>query len=257
MLVVERVSKLYPRPRGLQRLLIRGASSESVYALRNVSVSVAAGEVVGLVGPNGAGKTTLIKIIATLLEPTLGSVHVDGLDVRRQPALVRGRIGLVLADDRSLYWRLSGRENLEFFGVMNGMSTSDARRRAGELLERVGLASRDKLVFGYSSGMRARLSLARALLSRPPLLVLDEPTRALDPLATADVAGLLRDAADGGVAVLLSSHRLDEIENVCDRIAVVVRGAVRYDGTAADLAGHDRFADALHALLTDSEVDTW
>src|SRR6185436_17784737 len=142
-----------------------------------------------------------------------------------------------LADDRALYWRLSGRENLEFFGVMHGLSHREARTRAGTLLEQVGLASRDKLVFGYSSGMRARLSLARALLTRPPLLLLDEPTRALDPMASAAVADMLRASAADGVAVLQSSHRLDEIETACDRIVVVTDGAVRFDGTVSELSG--------------------
>jgi ABC-2 type transport system ATP-binding protein len=250
MLVVERVDKTFPPSRGLQRLLIRTASTAPVDALRGVDLGVEAGEVVGLVGPNGAGKTTLLRIIATLLEPTAGRVVVAGLDTVRDAARVRERVGLVLADDRALYWRLTGRENLEFFAGMLGFRRAAARCRAGELLERVGLAHRDKMVFGYSSGMRARLSIARALLARPPLLVLDEATRALDPLATAEIGRLVRAAAaDDGVAVLLSSHRLDEVESVCDRVAVLLDGTVRFDGTVGELAGAERFADALHAIL--------
>jgi ABC-2 type transport system ATP-binding protein len=156
---------------------------------------------------------------------------------------------LVLADDRALYWRLTGRENLEFFGVMHGLTTRDARARAGVLLDQVGLASRDKLVFGYSSGMRARLSLARALLTQPPLLLLDEPTRALDPVASAAVAEMLRQLAADGVAVFLSSHRLDEIETACDRIVIVTDGAVRFDGAVSELSGGGRFAGAVRELL--------
>jgi ABC-2 type transport system ATP-binding protein len=209
MLEVRGVGMLYPRLRGLLRYVVRTATDHEVVALRGVDLQVAGGEVVGLVGPNGAGKTTLLKIISTLLQPTTGRVLVDGYDPSHDARAVRDRIGLVLADDRALYWRLTGRENLEFFGVMHGLTRRDARARAGILLDQVGLASRDKLVFGYSSGMRARLSLARALLARPPLLLLDEPTRALDPIACAAVAGMIRDLADEGIAVLLSSHRLD------------------------------------------------
>jgi ABC-2 type transport system ATP-binding protein len=249
MLRVDGVTKVYPRPSGWQRRLIKSASDVDVHALHGVSLAVRPGEVVGLVGPNGAGKTTLIKIIATLLEATSGTATIDGHDVTRDPEGVRKRIGLVLADDRSLYWRLTGRQNLEFFGVMQGLGRRDALRRAGEMLARVGLAERDKLVFGYSSGMRARLSIARAMLGRPPLLILDEPTRALDPVATAAVGRLLRATADDGVAVLLSSHRLDELEAVCDRVVAIVEGAVRFDGSVAELSRHARFADALHALL--------
>lgn len=250
MLQVEGVEKVFPRVAGLRRLLIRGAADTDVYALRGVDLGVARGEVVGLVGPNGAGKTTLIKIISTLLDPTRGTVTVDGHDVTTAPIAVRQRLGLVLADDRSLYWRITGRQNLEFFGVMQGVPLPAVRRRAGELLERVGLAHRDRLVFGYSSGMRARLSIARAMLAEPPLLVLDEPTRALDPVATADVGSLLRQTAAAGVAVLLSSHRLDEIEAVCDRVVAVVDGTVRFDGTVAALSGEASFASALQELLT-------
>jgi ABC-2 type transport system ATP-binding protein len=251
MLRVERVSHVYPRPTGLSRRLIRGAADADVPALHDVDLEVRRGEVVGLVGPNGAGKTTLLKIIATLLEPTEGTVAVDGLDVVARAAEVRRRIGLVLADDRALYWRLTGRQNLEFFAVMQGLGRRAAKARAARMLETFGLAGRDRLVFGYSSGMRSRLSIARAMLGDPSLLVLDEPTRALDPVATADVGRVLRATAARGVSVLLSSHRLEEIEAVCDRIVVIVGGSIRFEGTVADLAGADRFADALRALLVD------
>jgi ABC-type multidrug transport system ATPase subunit len=249
MLRVESVGKTFPRPSGLTRFLIRAASPEPVEALRNIDLQVDPGEIVGLVGPNGAGKTTLLRIISTLLDPTTGQVTVDGFDTSRHPTEVRERVGLVLADDRALYWRLTGRQNLEFFGRMVGLSRRDASRRGEELLERLGLAHRDKLVFGYSSGMRSRLSFARAMLAAPPLLVLDEATRALDPVAQTDVAALLSELRAGGTAILMSSHRLDEIESVCDRITVVVHGEVRYAGTIADLAGTARFSEALHAVL--------
>jgi ABC-2 type transport system ATP-binding protein len=253
MLTVERVEHVYPRATGLRRLLIKGAAGADVPALDDIDLTVRPGEVVGLVGPNGAGKTTLLKIIATLLEATAGIVSVDGFDVRSHPIEVRRRIGLVLADDRALYWRLTGRQNLEFFGVMQGLGWAEASHRAGTLLDWFGLGGRDRMVFGYSSGMRARLSIARAMLARPRLLVLDEPTRALDPIATAEVGHLLRSTAADGVAVLLSSHRLDEIEAVCDRIVAIVGGRVRFDGRINDLAGDARFADALHALLVADE----
>ena len=249
MLEVHGVRMTFPRLRGLLRLVVRTATDHEVVALRGIDLGVGSGEVVGLVGPNGAGKTTLLKIVSTLLHPTAGYVLVDGHDPRREARAVRDRIGLVLADDRALYWRLTGRENLEFFGVMHGLTQRDARARAGVLLEQVGLASRDKMVFGYSSGMRARLSLARALLTRPPLLLLDEPTRALDPMASAAVAEMLRALAADGVAVLLSSHRLDEIEAACDRIVVVTDGSVRFTGAVSELSGDGKFAGSVRALL--------
>jgi ABC-2 type transport system ATP-binding protein len=254
MLEVHGVAMSYPRLQGLMRLVVRTATDQEVVALRGVTLNVGSGEVVGLVGPNGAGKTTLLKIVSTLLQPTAGHVLVDGRDPRDDARTVRDRIGLVLADDRALYWRLTGRENLEFFGVMHGLTHRDARARAGVLLDQVGLASRDKLVFGYSSGMRARLSLARALLTRPPLLLLDEPTRALDPIASAAVDAMLRASAAEGVAVFLSSHRLDEVENACDRVVVLTDGAVRFDGAVSELSGDGRFAGTVRALLESDPV---
>jgi ABC-2 type transport system ATP-binding protein len=251
---VEHVGKVYQPPPWWLRPLIKTASREPVAALRDTSFTVHTGEIVGLVGPNGAGKTTLIRIIATLLEPTTGRVSIGGVDIAGEPSRARQSIGLVLSDDRGLYWRMTGRQNLEFFGVMAGLSPSASRSRAGELLELVDLHERDKLVFGYSAGMRTRLNLARALLSDPQLLVLDEPTRGLDPLATHQVAGILEERAAEGKAVLLSSHRLDEVSEVCDRVVALVGGRVKFAGRPSDL--DDRgggAASALIALLSEHE----
>jgi ABC-type multidrug transport system ATPase subunit len=255
MLQVESVSKTFPRPPLLHRLLVRGASDAAVEVLRQVDLTVARGEVVGLVGPNGAGKSTLIRIIATVLDLTSGRVTVDGHDVRQQPLEVRRRLGLVLSDERSMYWRLNGRQNLEFFGRMSGLDRRESLRRTDALLERFDLAHRDRMVYAYSSGMRARLAIARAIIHDPPLLVLDEPTRSLDPVATRDVGEIIRDLAARQVAVLLSSHRLDEIEKVCDRIVVLTSGSVRYSGTIDDVTSAAAFDDALHRLLTDDTAD--
>ncbi len=161
MLQVEGVTKIYSRPTGLQRLVIKSASDVDVHALDGVDLVVKPGEVVGLVGPNGAGKTTLIKIIATLLDATGGTTTVGGFDVTTDPVAVRQRIGLVLADDRSLYWRLTGRQNLEFFGVMQGLGWKAASRRAGEMLlaRRLGRPGQD--------GVRLLVGNAGATVDRP------------------------------------------------------------------------------------------
>ena len=230
MLQFEALTKTYTPVSRWLRPMVRVAARESVEALRSVSFHVAPGELVALAGPNGAGKTTLIKVAGALLPPTGGRAVVDGIDVTTDPRGARARLGLVLPDERGLYWRLTGRQNLEFFGVLAGLSRPAARRRAGALLERVGLDDDRKLVFGYSSGQRGRLSLARALLTDPKVLLLDEPTRSLDPVSAAQVVRLLGDLAAEGRAILLSSHRLDELDAACQRMVVLVEGTVRYTG---------------------------
>lgn len=235
MLTVERLTKTFEPPTGLGRAVIRTASDRPVAALKGIDFSVVGGEIFGLVGPNGAGKSTLIKICATLVTPTTGRVVVDGVDTSTDPARVRRSLGLLLADERALYWRLTGRENLRFFGVMAGLSRREAWQRTDELLEHFDLARRDGRVFGYSSGMRVRLGLARALIAEPRLVMLDEPSRSLDPVATDEFHGYLRGVAAAGAAVILSSHRLDEVQTLCDRVLVIVDGEQRALATTEEL----------------------
>lgn len=253
MLTVEALRKSYDPPSGPVRLIVRTASNRRVDALRGIDFSVAAGEIVGLVGPNGAGKSTLIKICASLVTPTSGRVLVDGVDTVDDPEHVRRNLGLLLAEDRALYWRLNGRENLRFFGLMAGLTRHEAWRRTDELMEQFDLARRDSRVFGYSSGMRMRLGLARALVAQPRLLLLDEPSRSLDPIATAEFHTALRAVAAEGAAVVLSSHRLDEVETVCDRVLVIVDGEQRAWARTAELFSGRAGATetTIRALLSD------
>ncbi|QXC61732.1 ABC transporter ATP-binding protein [Aquihabitans sp. G128] len=249
MLTVEGASKSYgPPPRWLKPL-VRTATDETVRALHQVDLRVGAGEVVGLIGPNGAGKSTLIKLIAGLLDPDEGTISLRGTTTVRQR---QAAMGLVLADDRGLYWRLNGRQNLEFFGQLQGLDREQANLAAAAAAESVGLALDGKRVFGYSSGMKARLNLARALLHQPPLLVLDEPTRSLDPVVSEELGLLIRAQADAGRAILLSSHRLDEVAAWCDRVVALVDGTVRFDGPVDTLAD-DRSPShqVLRRLLTE------
>jgi ABC-2 type transport system ATP-binding protein len=251
MLRAEAATKVYePTPRFL-RPLLRTASNVPHRAVDAVDLEVRPGEVVGLVGPNGAGKTTFLKMAATLIEPTTGRVSVDGFDCTRDGLEVRRRIGVVLSEERGLYWRLTPRQNLELFAALAGMSRTDGRRRSGEVLELVGLEDDRTRVFGYSSGMRGRLNLARALLARPQVLLLDEPTRSLDPVAAVEATTLFTTLASEGTAVLLSSHRLDEVVRICDRVAVLIEGQVRFSGPLAELdAVEGGEAGAILALLT-------
>ena len=200
----------------------------SVSALSGVNLSVPWGRVVALLGPNGAGKSTLLRILGTTVLPDCGRVEVAGQDVVAEPVLARRSLGLVLGDERSWYWRLSGRDNLEFFAALHGLRRSSARARVGELLASVGLAeAADRRFDRYSSGMRARLSLARALLCEPPVLLFDEPTRTLDPLAAASFRDEVRSQAGAGRAVLFATHDLHEAAALADRVVVLVKGRVR------------------------------
>jgi ABC-2 type transport system ATP-binding protein len=255
MLQVEGVRRTYQPVKGLLRALTRTATDVPVEALRGIDFTVRRGRIVGLVGPNGAGKTTLIRIVAGLLDPDEGRVLVNGHDPALDQAAAARSVGLVLADDRSLYWRLTGRQNLEFHAALYGLSREVAAVRAGEVLATVGLDDSTRKVFGYSTGMRARLAIARSLVPDPPVLVLDEPTRSLDPLAARDTCDLLRGLADGGRAVLLASHRLEELERIADDIAVLIDGRIVFLGSVEELrVNGDTIMTRLEQLLDDDRL---
>lgn len=196
-------------------------------ALRGVDLEVPWGGIVALLGPNGAGKSTLLRILGTTVLPDGGQAEVAGHDVVADPGTARRCLGLVLGEERSWYWRLSGRDNLQFFAALQGLHRSAARARAAELLDDVGLTdAADRRFDRYSSGMRARLSLARALLCEPPVLLFDEPTRTLDPVAASSFRGEVRRQAEAGRAVLFATHDLHEAAAVASRVVVMVGGSM-------------------------------
>lgn len=198
-------------------------------ALVDVDLDVAAGEIVALLGPNGAGKTTLLRILATTLRPDGGGASVGGHDVVGAPAAVRRVIGLSFGEDRGWYLRISARRNLEFYGALLGWPRARVRRRAVELLGEFGLADdADRPIQQYSSGMRSRLGLARALFSEPAVLLLDEATTRLDPLAAADFRVRLQELAEQGTAILLTTHDLHEASEVPGRIVGLAQGRVAF-----------------------------
>ncbi len=212
-----------------------------VLALDRVDLDVAPGSVVALLGPNGAGKSSLVRILATTVLPDSGTASVTGHDVVTEAAEVRASLGLILGNQRSWYWRLSGRRNLEFFAALYGLRRRAAAARADELLGEVELEGvADRRVGEYSDGMRARLGLARALLREPPALVLDEPTQNLDPIAAANFRDIvLRLADERGTAVLLTTHNLHEAAALATEVVVLAMGRVvstkRARTDAADL----------------------
>ncbi|MEM4718405.1 MAG: ABC transporter ATP-binding protein [Desulfurococcaceae archaeon] len=212
---------------------------EHVEALKGVSFTVRYGEVVGLLGPNGAGKTTTLKILATLLLPDKGEAKVAGYDVVGEADKVRKNIGLMLTVEKGFYGKLTGRENLEYFAALYGIRKEKARKRINELiklLELDKLGGDYKLYEEFSLGMKARLSLARALLNDAPVLLLDEPTLGLDPPSARKIRELVKELArKEGKAILYTTHNMFEAEIVCDRIILINKGQIVAEGAPSNL----------------------
>jgi ABC-2 type transport system ATP-binding protein len=231
--------KQFPTARSLVDLLRHPLGGSPSPAVADVSLDVCAGEFVGLLGPNGAGKTTLLKILATLITPDRGTVTIAGHDVVTAAPSVRQIIAPVLANERSLYWRLSARENLELFAALLRLPARDVAERVSETLDVVGLAETGRKMVGqFSAGMMQRLLIARALLGRPRVLLLDEPTRSLDPAAAHTFRAFLREelGTRRECAVLLATHRTEEAFELCDRVVVLNRGRVIAAGPASELS---------------------
>ena len=232
------IEKSFSKKRSLKDLVTQPFKSPGrVNALRGVDLHVKTGEIFGLLGPNGAGKTTLVKILSCLILPDRGRATIGGEDTRHENK-VKPRIGLVHSDERSFYWRLSGRDNLRFFARLYDVPGRRIQSRIDELLHKVDLdEAADRRFSDYSSGMKQRLAIARALLHDPPILLMDEPTRSLDPVAALSLRALIRDELkrERGKTILLATHNLREAEALCDRIAILVAGTVRQVGTVAEV----------------------
>jgi len=216
----------------------RRGPEEWVVAVDGISLDIQEGEIFGLLGPNGAGKTTTIKMLCTLLEPTSGTARVNGYDVTRQAGLVRQSLGAVLTGERSIYWKLTGRENLEYFAALYHIPPAVARKRVADLLERFGLSKRaDEYVERYSSGMKQRVAIARALLANPPVLLLDEPTVGLDPQSARNLRELILEIKREGRTILLTTHYMEEADQLCDRVGIIDLGKIIALDTPASLKG--------------------
>jgi ABC-type multidrug transport system ATPase subunit len=205
-------------------------------ALDDFSLGLSPGEIHGLLGPNGAGKTTLLRIVAGLLRPTEGEVFIDGANAAERSRVARSALGFVPSGDRTFYLRLSGLENLAFIGALYGYTRREALGRARDVLGRVQLAEVASLKVGaYSHGMQKRLSFARALLTDPRLLLVDEATHDLDPRAARRIRTLTTEVAASGTAVIWATQRLDEIRGFVDGVTILAAGATRFQGSVAEL----------------------
>lgn len=226
---VRRLSKYFPLV-SLGRLL-RGRWGEGVWALREVDFQVAPGEVLFILGPNGSGKTTLIKLIATLLAPTEGQVFINGRDAARNPVAVKRHLGYITCNETSFYGRLTGWQNLQFFARLHGLNPRAAILPVVEELELTPYL--DRRYYTYSTGIKRRLDLARGLLHQPDVLLLDEPTTNLDPLSAAAVRKMLQRLKDQGKTMIIVTHRLEEVEKLHGRVAIMKDGRFREVRAAA------------------------
>jgi ABC-2 type transport system ATP-binding protein len=230
---IENLTKIY---QVRQRRGLFNSEDKQVEALKGVSLEVRPGELFGLLGPNGAGKTTLIKCLTTLLLPTSGAAWMNGYQLTRQDNLIRASVGCMLMGERGLYWKLTGRENLEFFGALYHLSPAARRRRAGEVIDRLKLNDiADRSVETYSSGQKMKLAFAKALINDAPLLILDEPTNTLDVPSARELRAVVRELNGEGRTVIYTTHIMSEAETLCGRVAIVDHGQVLALGTVGEL----------------------
>jgi ABC-2 type transport system ATP-binding protein len=210
---------------------------KKVEALRAVNLRIARGEIFGLLGPNGAGKTTLVRILSTALAPSDGEARVLGLSTVRDFRQIRSRINFLTGGDRGLYTRLSALQNLAYFASLYGLSGVEAAARISKLLDLVGLSKIDagRLVGTYSRGMRQRVHIAKALINDPEVLFFDEPTMGVDPVFAVHFRDLMRQLKAGGKTILLTTHYMLEAEELCDRVAIIVKGEIVRSGTMTQL----------------------
>jgi sodium transport system ATP-binding protein len=227
-----------------------------VHAVRGVSFTARDGEITGLLGPNGAGKTTTLRMLYTLMSPERGHVRIDGLDAQRDAAAVRRRLG-VLPDARGVYKRLTARENIAYFGRLHGLDDATIAARTAAMADTLGMVDfLDRRTEGFSQGQRTKTAIARALVHDPRNVILDEPTNGLDVMTTRGLRAFLQQLRGEGRCVIFSSHIMQEVAALCDRIVVIANGEVRAHGTPDELraqSGEDNLEDAFVQLIGTEE----
>ncbi|TQM16758.1 sodium transport system ATP-binding protein [Pseudoxanthomonas sp. 3HH-4] len=228
----------------------------TVTAVDGVSFTAHDGQITGLLGPNGAGKTTTMRMLYTLMTPDRGQVTVDGIDTARDPVAVRRALG-VLPDARGVYKRLTARENIAYFGELHGLSSKQIAERTKALSDALDMGDiLDRQTEGFSQGQRTKTAIARALVHDPRNVILDEPTNGLDVMTTRAMRGFLRQLRDEGRCVIFSSHIMQEVAALCDRIVIIAKGTVVAAGTADELreqAGEDNLEDAFVKVIGSEE----
>ena len=232
------LTKRFPRRRKLRQIARHPFRMETIAALNGVNLQVEEGELFGILGPNGAGKTTLIKLLSTLILPDEGEAWVNGYNIFHEEENIKRSIGLVTGEERSFYWRLSGRRNLQFFATLHNMSPFQIQKRINSILEILELQEKvDDLFYTYSTGIKQELALARGLINDPQILFIDEPTRSLDPVAARNIRKFIREklVKEQGKTVFLATHNLEEAGQICDRLAIIDRGRILSLGTPSEI----------------------
>ncbi|MGV8942819.1 ABC transporter ATP-binding protein [Thermomonas sp.] len=247
MIVAEQLRKTFPG---------KGKDKSPVIAVDNVGFTARDGEITGLLGPNGAGKTTTLRMLYTLMTPETGRVLVDGIDVAADPNRVRRSLG-VLPDARGVYKRLTARENIAYFGELHGMPVNLIAQRTAKLAAALQMEDfLDRVTEGFSQGQRTKTAIARALIHDPKNVILDEPTNGLDVMTTRGLRAFLMELRAEGRCVIFSSHIMQEVAALCDRIVVIAQGKVAAQGTTDELreqAGEANLEDAFVRLIGSEE----
>jgi ABC-2 type transport system ATP-binding protein len=243
-IILDSVHKVF-RPTGL---FFPRRNKTETYAIKGISLSISRGEVLALLGPNGSGKSTTLKLISTVLLPDRGTILVNGADTREQAQRVRQQVGFAVASERSFFPRLTVRENLDFFSALEDIPRRQRVPAVAAVVRDVGLEHHsDKQVMKLSSGLQQRLGIARALIKRPRVLLLDEPTRSLDPAAASQLWMLVRHLAQNGTTIVLATHNFAEAIVAADRVAILQKGQLRALRQAAGLTVEQLRTQYLHA----------
>jgi ABC-2 type transport system ATP-binding protein len=234
---IKKLTKKFYPANGLKGLFNLRDKNDTILALEDVDLQIKRGEFFVLVGPNGAGKTTLIKILAGLIMPTKGTVYVNGHDVVKNEMSLKESIGLLTGEERSFYWRLTGRENLNFFASLYNLEGAKAKKRIEELVSFLEIGNIDRRFQEYSTGMKQRIAIARSLLNDPQIILMDEPTKNLDPVAADNLKRTIKELVvkDQQKTVLLSTHNLREADESGGRVAILDKGRMKACGSFSDL----------------------
>ena len=230
-----------------------------VEALKDINLEVEQGEIFGLLGPNGAGKTTLIKILTTLLLPTSGDAIINGFRIQEQPNQVRATVGCMLMGERGLYWKLTGRENLEYFAALYHIPANLRKKRAIEIIDLLEMEElADRTVETYSSGQKMKLAFGKALINDAPLLILDEPTNTLDVPSASELRAIVRKLNDQGKTIIYTTHIMSEAETLCNRVAIIDYGELLAVGTVGELKSSLDRAQVIRVdgIISQQAVDT-